>query len=99
MSVGIIDSGVDPTHPFLQDADGGSAVVSNRKVLCDPLEIACAVPEVGPLVDTDTLAAGGHGTHVSGIVAGRPTTLADGGQVQGAAPGAAWCRCPPAPSS
>ena len=40
------------------------------------------------VVDTDTLSGGGHGTHVSGIVAGRPTTLSDGGQLQGAAPGA-----------
>ena len=39
-------------------------------------------------VDTDTISGGGHGTHVNGIVAGRPTTLTDGGQLQGAAPGA-----------
>ncbi len=88
VSVGVIDSGVDPTHPFLQDADGSSAVVSNNKVLCDPFEVACTVQEVGPLVDTDTLSAGGHGTHVNGIVAGRPTTLSDGASLQGAAPGA-----------
>ena len=39
-------------------------------------------------VDTDTLSGGGHGTHVNGIVAGRPTTLTDGSRLQGAAPGA-----------
>ncbi len=39
-------------------------------------------------VDTDTISGGGHGTHVSGIVAGRPTTVSDGTTVQGAAPGA-----------
>jgi serine protease AprX len=39
-------------------------------------------------VDTDTLSAGGHGTHVNGIVAGRPMTLSDGTQLAGAAPGA-----------
>jgi subtilisin family serine protease len=39
-------------------------------------------------LDTDTISGGGHGTHVNGIVAGRPTTLSDGTQLQGAAPGA-----------
>ncbi len=88
VSVGLIDSGVDPTHPYLQDADGTSAVVSNQKVLCDPLEAACQVLKVPNVVDTDTLSVGGHGTHVAGIIAGRPTTLADGRQLHGAAPGA-----------
>jgi len=39
-------------------------------------------------VDTDTISGGGHGTHVNGIVAGRPTTLSDGTTLSGAAPGA-----------
>ncbi len=88
VSVAVIDSGVDPTHPFLRDADGSSAVVSSQKVLCEPTEIVCQVVETGPLVDTDTLSAGGHGLHVNGIVAGRPTTLSDGSKLQGAAPDA-----------
>lgn len=88
VSVGVIDSGVDPTHPYLTEADGSSVVVSNQKVLCDPFEAACEVLEVPSSVDTDTLAVGGHGTHVAGIVAGRPTTLSDGKEIHGAAPGA-----------
>jgi serine protease AprX len=88
VSVAVIDSGVDPTHPYLQEAGGGSAVVANLKTLCDPLELACSVQKVPNSVDTDTLSLGGHGTHVNGIVAGRPTTLADGAKLQGAAPGA-----------
>ena len=48
----------------------------------------CSVQKVPNIVDTDTLSVGGHGTHVNGIVAGRPTTLSDGGKLQGAAPGA-----------
>ncbi|MGI8646379.1 MAG: S8 family peptidase [Nocardioides sp.] len=87
-SVGIIDSGVDPTHPFFREADGSSAVVSNNKVICEFTETLCQVVNVPTNVDTDTLAAGGHGTHVSGIVAGRPTTLSDGRVLKGAAPGA-----------
>lgn len=85
VSVAVIDSGVDPSHPYLQDADG-SAVVKSMKVLCDPFEILCTVQDTGPL-DTDTLALGGHGLHVSGIVAGRPVE-AGGRQLHGAAPGA-----------
>ncbi|GAA5142336.1 subtilisin AprE [Nocardioides marinquilinus] len=87
VSVAVIDSGVDPTHPYLQD-DDGSAVVANLKTVCDPLEAFCSVQEVPNIVDTDTLSVGGHGTHVNGIVAGRPTKLAGGETVQGAAPGA-----------
>lgn len=88
VSVGVIDSGVDPTHPYLTESDGSSVVVSNQKVLCDPFEAACQVVAVPNSVDTDTLSLGGHGTHVAGIVAGRETTLADGATLHGAAPGA-----------
>ena len=90
VSVAVIDSGVDPTHPYLQNEDGTSAVVANLKSLClieSDTGTDCVV-RVPNSVDTDTISGGGHGMHVSGIVAGRPTTLADGGQLQGAAPGA-----------
>lgn len=88
VSVAVIDSGVDPTHPYFEEDDGSSAVVANLKALCEPLTETCSVQRVPAFVDTDTLSVGGHGTHVSGIVAGRPTTLTDGGELQGAAPGA-----------
>jgi serine protease AprX len=88
VSVAVIDSGVDPTHPYFKEADGSSAVVANLKALCEPLTETCSVQRVPGSVDTDTLSVGGHGTHVSGIVAGRPTTLTGGGTLQGAAPGA-----------
>ena len=88
VSVAVIDSGVDPTHPYFREADGSSAVVANLKAVCEPLTETCSVQRVPSFVDTDTLSVGGHGTHVSGIVAGRPTTLTDGGRLQGAAPGA-----------
>lgn len=89
VSVAVIDSGVDPTHPYFREADGSSAVVANLKAVCEPLtEAVCSVQRVPGSLDTDTASAGGHGTHVNGIVAGNPTTLTDGGRLQGAAPGA-----------
>ncbi len=88
VSVAVIDSGVDPTHPSFREPDGSSAVVANLKTLCDPLEAVCSVQRVPTSVDTDTLSVGGHGTHVNGIVAGNPVTLSSGTKLQGAAPGA-----------
>jgi serine protease AprX len=90
VSVAVIDSGVDPTHPYLQDADGDSAVVANLKSVCldESTQSTDCVLRVPGFLDTDTISGGGHGTHVNGIVAGRPTTLSDGTQLQGAAPGA-----------
>ena len=88
VSVAVIDSGVDPSHPFLKNPDGTSAVVKNLKMVCEPLtESTCAPVDAGSL-DTDLLSVGGHGMHVNGIVAGRDVALSDGTKMHGAAPGA-----------
>jgi subtilisin family serine protease len=90
VSVAVIDSGVDPTHPYLKNPDGSSAVVASYKSACldESNTSSSCVLKVPNSVDTDTISGGGHGTHVNGIVAGRPTTLSDGTTLSGAAPGA-----------
>ena len=86
VSIAVIDSGIDPTHP----AFAGDKVVRELKSVCldeantDP---HCLV-DVPTGVDTDTLSLGGHGTHVASIAAGRTVTLRDGTTVTGAAPSA-----------
>jgi serine protease AprX len=95
VGVAIVDSGIDGTHPDLDDR-----VVSNVKIACpsSPTSVYvqpitrpdhCVDPAakvIVPMEDTDTPSAGGHGTHVAGIVAG--TGEASGGRFHGAAPGA-----------
>jgi serine protease AprX len=97
VSAAIIDTGVDGTHPFFRNADGTSAVKLNLKNVCGPLtDLGVSLPlandacfaDLTTVNDTDTLSAGGHGTHVAGIVAGRDTRLTDGSHLHGAAPGA-----------
>jgi serine protease AprX len=84
VSIAVIDSGIDPTHPAFAD---GKVVRSLKSVCPDEsnTETSC-VMDVPSGVDTDTLSLGGHGTHVSSIAAGRSVTLSDGTMVSGAAP-------------
>jgi serine protease AprX len=97
VSAAIIDTGVDGTHPYFRNADGSSAVKLNLKNICGPLtDLGLTLPipndacflNLTAINDTDTLSAGGHGTHVAGIVAGRDVQLSDGTRLHGAAPAA-----------
>ncbi|MDQ4104194.1 MAG: S8 family serine peptidase, partial [Actinomycetota bacterium] len=86
VSIAVIDSGIDPTHPAFAE---GKVVRSLKSVCLDESTAdATCVVDVPTAVDTDTLSLGGHGTHVSSIAAGRSVTLSDGSTVSGAAPGA-----------
>lgn len=90
VSVAVIDSGIDPTHPAFKGPDGKTRVVRSLKGVCvaEALPSTSCLVDVPTIVDTDLLAAGGHGTHVNGIAAGSPYQLADGTRVGGSAPGA-----------
>lgn len=84
VSIAVIDSGIDPTHP----AFAGGKVVRSLKSVCpdDSNTDTSCIMDVPTGVDTDTLSLGGHGSHVSSIAAGRNVTLSDGSTVSGAAP-------------
>ncbi|TKG71427.1 S8 family peptidase [Prauserella endophytica] len=87
VSVAVIDTGVDPTHPAFRGPDGGSRVVANLKSLCVQGTATGCITRLPNTVDTDTLSLGGHGTHVTGIAAGNDLTLSGGTRVGGSAPG------------
>ncbi|MGH3795522.1 MAG: S8 family serine peptidase [Pseudonocardiaceae bacterium] len=86
VSIALIDTGIDPTHP----AFSPNRVVRNLKSVCldDSSTATNCIIDVPTVVDTDTASLGGHGTHVASIAAGNPVTLTDGTQVSGSAPGA-----------
>ena len=77
VTVAVIDSGVDFTHPDL-----APALRANVKLVGFGGPFPAVPVEGGPNSDTST----GHGTHVAGDVAGRGT--ASGGTYRGLAPGA-----------
>jgi subtilisin family serine protease len=99
--VAIIDSGVDRTHPFLQQANGQSKVIgayeacfnSSTTSKC-PDGTAKEVKVLGAAAPCNYAAAGNpptakcdHGTHVAGIAVGRNGS-SGGKSFNGVAPGA-----------
>ncbi|TNC22381.1 S8 family peptidase [Amycolatopsis alkalitolerans] len=86
VSIAIIDTGIDPTHPAFQ-SNGQTRVVRSMKSLCSNGTDTSCIVNVPTSVDTDTTSLGGHGTHVAGIAAGNAYTLPNGSKVGGSAPG------------
>jgi subtilisin family serine protease len=93
MKIGIIDSGVDPAHPFF-DPSGysmpagfprGQRRFTTAKVIVARVFAPRSAPAASARVaysDDDS----SHGTHVAGIAAGNPETNAGGRRVSGVAP-------------
>jgi len=77
VTVAIVDSGVDFTHPDL-----APAMKANLKM--SPLGNDGPLPPIEGVPNSDT--SSGHGTHVAGDIAGRG--IASNGAYQGSAPGA-----------
>ena len=92
VSIAVIDTGVDPTHPAFALAGGGTKIVRSLSVVPCVVQqgidsnLGC-VTDVPMTVPTDT-GQGGHGTFVSAVAVGNVYRLPDGMQVGGVAPGA-----------
>jgi serine protease AprX len=102
VTVAIIDTGVDGTHPYFNKG-GATKVVVNKRNNCPDKPItggvANSIPpnpltsdqcfQTVPTNDSDTGTAGGHGTHVSGIAAGYDAEAGPAKlKLHGSAPGA-----------
>jgi len=79
VTVAVIDTGIDATHP---DLPYGDKVIQNVKIVPDLFGTGAIVVEGIPNTDTTS----GHGTHVSSIAAGTGAALA--GKYRGVAIGA-----------
>ncbi len=93
IKIGIIDEGIDQTHPFFNPAGyampagypKGQAAFTTAKVIVARAFPPARPPYVNANLPFDPLNSS-HGTHVAGIAAGNTNTLAEGRRVSGVAP-------------
>lgn len=91
MKVGVIDSGIDQNHPFLQPNEGmkapGGFPKGDTKYTSDKVIVA-KVYNQNPKLSAE--AVDSHGTHVAGTIAGKAGTMPTLGNkpMSGVAPGA-----------
>jgi subtilisin family serine protease len=94
MKIGIIDSGIDPTHPFFDPAGytmppgfpKGQKRFTTAKVIAArvfPPKTGATAASVRLAFDPDD---NSHGTHVAGIAAGNADTPTGQGRISGVAP-------------
>jgi subtilisin family serine protease len=94
MKIGIIDSGIDPSHPFFDPAGytmppgfpKGQKRFTTAKVIVArdfPPKTGATAPSARLAFDPDD---NSHGTHVAGIAAGNADTPTGQGHISGAAP-------------
>lgn len=94
--VAVLDSGVDSRHPAFKDAIVAEACFSttysgqegNSRSLCTDGAPKLTGRGAGVNCDMAFSDLCSHGTHVAGIIAGRPVKLKNGKTVTGMAPGA-----------
>ena len=89
-SVAVLDTGVAKSHPFLAGSVVQEACFSTRSTTYGAMPLCPGATEQSTGADSalpcpDGLGGCDHGTHVAGIIAGRPT-LVDGMMTSGVAP-------------
>jgi subtilisin family serine protease len=94
VKIGIIDSGIDPDHPYFDPAGytmpPGFPKGQQRFTTAKVIVARSFAPKTGATAPSVRLAFSeddnSHGTHVAGIAAGNADTAADGRRISGVAP-------------
>lgn len=92
VGIAVVDSGMAGDHPMYQDATGKTRLLNIKQLCANVFECGAFAGEEADEyfvnatgIDTDAMALGGHGTHVTGIAGGREVTATNGVVVRGVA--------------